>query len=836
MGVVWLAQDTRLQRKVALKTVKGADADTTEGRQRLMREARAAATLNHPNIATVHDVLDLDGQVMVVFEYVEGDTLAARLQRGPMTVAEAVEVAWQLADALAAAHSQGVIHRDLKPSNVVLSPDGRAKVLDFGIARLVPAGADMSASVPGTIGGGLVGTPGYAAPEQYLSRNVDGRADLYALGVMLFEMLAGRRPFPGSDAIQLATAVLRDDAPKLASGGLWVPPKLAQLVERLLEREPSRRPASGEEVLVELSPLRDTESSPLARRTVLLRQRVPTSTLVVAALTLAVVAGLVIWLQWNARPPGPEAPVVAVLPLTNSSGDAANDYLGAGLAESLITSLASVPRVTVLSRSAVEESRQQNPDRASFVRSLDANYIVTGSVQSVGDRLRVTLNLERPDASVAWGETVEAPTKGLFELQTRLATALGDAIADQTPSAQRTAPAAPATTSEAAQIAYWRGRALLDRRELTGNRSAALAEFERAIAADPRFATAHGGLAEAQWAMYQQTNDKTWADRAMASTRAAIELEPDRPSVRYIAALTAFRIGDNTTAKTQLQRALELQPTYEDAIRLHGSVLVRLGDIDAGLAEFRKVMAIRPNAVALYSDMGVALFGASRFQEALDAFDKAIALSPASAITLSQAGVSAQALGDTKRALAYYEQANAIQPRADTFSNIGTIHYRLGEYAKAAAAYEGSLLIRPQSAPTHRNLGDAYARLRRNDDARRAYLKAVEQSEVEVSVSPSDARAIARLAVYQAKAGNDATAMRSLRRALALRPDDQQVLQRAAVVHALANRNVPALEALEKAIMSGYSKRLITEDEDFAILRSLPRFAALVSTPAEVKR
>ncbi len=220
MGVVWLAEDTRLNRKVALKTVKSADADTTEGRQRLMREARAAASLNHPHIAAVHDVLDLDGQVVVVFEYVEGETLSARLQRGPMPIAETVEVAWQLADALAAAHAQGIIHRDLKPSNVVLGPESRAKVLDFGIARMVPAGADMSVSAPGTIGGGLVGTPGYAAPEQYLSRNVDGRADLYALGVMMFEMIAGRRPFPSNDAIALATAVLRDEAPRLSSTGL----------------------------------------------------------------------------------------------------------------------------------------------------------------------------------------------------------------------------------------------------------------------------------------------------------------------------------------------------------------------------------------------------------------------------------------------------------------------------------------------------------------------------------------------------------------------------------------------------------------------------------------
>lgn len=836
MGVVWLAEDTRLQRKVAIKTVKGADADTTEGRQRLMREARAAATLNHPNIATVHDVLDVDGQVMVVFEYVEGDTLAARLQRGSMTVAEAVEVAWQLADALAAAHSQGVIHRDLKPSNVVLSPDGRAKVLDFGIARLVPAGADMSTSVPGTIGGGLVGTPGYAAPEQYLSRNVDGRADLYALGVMLFEMLAGRRPFPGSDALHLATAVLRDDAPKLASGGLWVPPELAQLVERLLEREPSRRPASGEEVLVELSPLRDTESSPLARRTVLLRQRVPTSTLVVAALTLAVVAGLVIWLQWNARPLGPEAPVVAVLPLTNSSGDAANDYLGAGLAESLITSLASVPRVTVLSRSAVEESRQQNPDRASFVRSLDASYLVTGSVQSVGDRLRVTLNLERPDASVAWGETVEGPVKGLFELQTRLAVALGNALADQTPSGQRVTPSAPPTTSDPAQLAYWRGRAQLDRRELTGSVQAALKEFTDAITADPRFAVAHAGLADAQWSMYGQTNDRAWADRAMASTARAIELEPDRSSVRYIAALTLSRGGRFAEARAEVERALALQPTYEDAIRLRGSVLMRQGEVDQGLAEFRKVMALRPNAVSIYSDMGHALYAASRYPEALEAFEKAIALSPGSSIMLTRAGATAQLMGDRQKALDFYERANTIQPRAETFSNMGTIYYGLGDYAKAARSYEGALLIRPLSATTHRNLGDALMHLDRKEDARRAYEQAVVRAEAEVSVSPSDARAIARLAVYQAKAGDNAAAMKSLRRAMDLAPKDEQVFQRAGVVHALAGRTSEALNAIEKAIAAGVAPRLISEEEDFARLRPVPRFAAMVSTPAEVKR
>ena len=836
MGVVWLAEDTRLNRKVALKTVKGSDAETTEGRQRLMREARAAAALNHPHIATVHDVLDIEGNVVVVFEHVEGETLSTRIGRGPMPVAEVVEVAWQLADALAAAHAQGIIHRDLKPSNVILGSEMRVKVLDFGIARMVPAGADMSVSVPGTIGGGLVGTPGYAAPEQYLSRNVDGRADLYALGVMIFEMLACRRPFPSNDAVALATAVLRDEAPKLSDTGLGVPPRLEKLVSRLLERDASKRPSSGDDVLVELSPLRDNESSPLARRTVLLRRKIPLSTKIAALVVLAAAIGGMVWIQQNARRLGPEAPVVAVLPLSNTSGDAGNDYLGAGLAESLITSLAAVPKVTVLSRSAVEESRQQNPDRASFVRSLDASYIVTGSVQAVGDQLRVTLNLERPDASVAWGETVQGRSAELFQLQTRLATMLANAIADQTPSAERTAPAAPITNNETAQLAYWRGRAHMERRDLTGSIQAALTEYESALQADPNFALAHAGIAEVQWAMYSATNDKKWAERAMESTRQALKLEPDRPSVRYSAALTMFRSGQYPEAEQEVLRALTLQPTYEDAIRLHATILMRQGKVDEGMAEFRRVMALRPNAVAIHSDMGIALFNASRFQESLEALDRAIALSPGSAITLIRAGAAAQQLGDTKRALDYYERANAIQPRAETFSNIGTIQYGLGDYAKAAAAYEGSLLIRPRSAVTHRNLGDAYQHLGRRDDARRAYLKAVEQAGEELAVSPSDARAIARLAVYQAKAGDDAAATRTIRRALAQAPEDAQVLQRSGVIHALAGRATPALDAIEKAVANGFARRLIADEEDLAMLRPLPRFAALVSTAAEVKR
>jgi tetratricopeptide (TPR) repeat protein/TolB-like protein len=518
------------------------------------------------------------------------------------------------------------------------------------------------------------------------------------------------------------------------------------------------------------------------------------------------------------------------------SGDAANDYLGAGLAESLITSLASIPRVTVLSRSAVDETRQQYPDRGRFVQALDATYVVEGSVQAVADRLRVTLTLVREDSSVAWGDTVEGPASDLFALQTQLAASLNNAIADQTPSGPRITPAAPTTTSEPAQIAYWKGRAYLDRRDIAGNPQLALKEFEDAVKADPTFAMGYAGLAEAQWAMWSNTNDKSWADKAIESTATARRIEPNRPAVHYSAGMTLFRIGRYDEAKQELEKVIELQPTSEEATRLLGRVLMRQGKIEEGLAQFNKAIAIRPNSVMVHTEMGLALFNEARYNDALAAFEKAVALAPNSSRALSQAGAAAQGAGDNDKALAYFKRANDIQARPETLSNMGTIYYGQGRFDEAAKSYEAALVIRPLSAQTHRNLGDAYMRLGRNEDALKAYRQAVVRAQADVAVSPNDARALARLAVYQAKAGDEAAARMTLASAETLAPRDEQVQLRAGVVHALAGRSEQALDSIERAIKGGIAPRAVETEDDFARLRSLPRFASMVSTSGEVKR
>src|SRR5688572_5200678 len=261
MGSVWLADDTRLHRRVALKVLRAARQEDSAGRERLMREARAAAAINHPHIATVYDVIEVDGDVAIVLEYVEGETLRAAVATGRMPIERVIDVGVQLTKAIVAAHAQGVVHRDLKPANVIITPDAQVKVLDFGIARLISLDTTVTAGTDTIGGAGLLGTPAYAAPEQMLSSAVDQRADLYALGVILFELVAGRRPFAGNDAVALTTAKLGEVAPTLASVGVSAPAAFESLVASLLERDPARRPSSAAEVLGTLRALAGTPTT-----------------------------------------------------------------------------------------------------------------------------------------------------------------------------------------------------------------------------------------------------------------------------------------------------------------------------------------------------------------------------------------------------------------------------------------------------------------------------------------------------------------------------------------------------------------------------------------------
>lgn len=833
MGSVWLAEDTRLHRQVALKTLRAADDDDAPARARLMREARAAAALNHPNIATVYDVLEDDGQVVIVFEYVEGETLAARLARGPLAAPEAVEFGGQMAGALVVAHAHGIVHRDLKPANVIVTAGGQLKVLDFGIARLLATGTTQTAAGLTGSGLGLIGTPAYAAPEQVISSAVDERADLYALGVMLFEMVSGRRPFMGNDPVTLASSKLGEDAPALKSIGALIPWEFERLVASLLARDRDQRPASATEVLEHLRSIYGTRATGSADAA---RPSRSTASLLAAVVLLAAVAGFGVWQvqrMAGVRSPAaplPAIPVVAVLPLSHVSGDSAREFLAAGIAESLIASLASLPAITVLSRASVAEARSRHSESAALARDLGANYLVEGSVQESGSRLRISLNLVRPDRTVAWGDTIEGTFDRIFELQSRLAGALTSALAVRVSPDEQSRMDTPPTSSSEALSAFWRGQALLERRDVKGNLDGAIAAFLDAIRHDRQFALAHAALGTVYWAQYTETLAPEWTEKAIEAGTTALRIDPNRPEVRYTLAVTLTGRGRLDEAVDELNRALAMRPNYDDARSQLGLVLGLQGRVDESVAEYRKALSSRPNSWSTYSSMGRVLLAAGRYDDAIAAFQKVTELQPDNYMGFQQLGTAYHTVGKAEQALENYRRTIAIRPSAGAYSNIGALHHARGEYVEAVEAYRQAIALRPNSSATHRNLGDALARLGRRTEALAAYRAAVRLGVAELRVNPRNARILASLAVHMQKAGDAAGARKRLQEALEIAPTDIEVLYRAAVVHALQGRIQPAVRALGLAVAGGYSRARVNEEDDFVSLRASAEFQAIVGS------
>ena len=827
MGAVWLAEDPRLHRQVALKMVRPVDTGGAAARERLMREARAAAALNHPHIATVHDVLEEHGEIVIVFEYVEGETLHARIARGPLAPPEAVDIATQIAKALASAHANGVVHRDLKPANVIIGAGGHVKVLDFGIARLLAMGTTGTGGTPGPSSAvGFIGTAGYAAPEQMLSSAVDERADLYALGVVLFEMIGGRRPFPGNDPVQLATSKLSQEAPPLSSTAKLVPPALDRLVARLLERDPGDRPVSAADVVTDLRQIYGTSSTGA-----IAGGRAPRFWRSVAAVAvIAALAGFGAWeLGRFARPAiDPSAPpVIAVMPLANVSGDPARDHVAAGIAESLISSLASLPSVTVLSRASVTEARSRTKDEGALARDLGATYVVNGSVQEANGTLKISLNLVKPDRTVAWGDSVEGAFDRIFELQSRLAEALTSALVVRVSASERERMNTQPTTSPQAISAYWQGRALMERRDVAGNVPAAIAAFTEATTIDPKFALAYAALGEAYWQRYVETRDQSWVSKAIDAGVDALRLDADHPQVRYTLALTLYGSGKLDEATDELTRALAIRPNYEDARRQLGVVLARRGQIDDAVAEFEKAIALRPTGWGNWSQMGVSLFQASKYREAAAAFTKVTELQPDNFFGFQQLGAAYQNLGEYDLALTNYARAIAIRPNPQAHSNIGSIHHLRREYAEAVDAYQRALDLRPNSHITWRNLGDSHTRLGHKAEATAAYQRAIALAESELKVDGTDATTLSALGVYLAKAGRHGEAQARIGAALTVQPGDPLVRFRAAEVHALGGRPAIAVEMLKEAVARGMSLSRIREEEDFESLKALESFRTL---------
>jgi serine/threonine-protein kinase len=594
MGEVWRARDPRLEREVAIKLVRGDGLDESR-RRRFEHEARAVGRVQHPNLLVVHDVGEHEGEPFLVTELVAGETLRERIERGPLALDEALALAREIALGLGAAHAAGLVHRDLKPENVIVTAEFRVKLLDFGLAKSVGAAAgegerDARTWTQLTEPGLVVGTCGYMAPEQVRGEWVDQRADLFALGAILHELLSGRAPFARAAPLESLTAILAEPAPRLPPG---VPPAVARVVERCLEKEPGRRCASAEELVEALEAAR----GPAAARA--------------AA--------------------GESAPrSVAVLPFRGLAGGAENEELGLGIADAIVTELAAARALVVRPTAAILRFRGREVEPRAAGRELGVDAVLDGHFQRAGSRLRVTLQLvETASAQPLWATKIDGSLDDPFRLQDeiahRVAGALAGELARRPSRAERAAPAAGAYEY------YLRGRAHLARESLSAANEAVDA-LEAAVAADPRFALGWAGLADAYLMLHLEFDpDDDWYRRAEAACARALELDPALPEGRYLRGRLAWstRGGwDHAAALRECAAAVAARPGLHEAWHRLGTVLCHVSLFDASSACFARAYSINPRDYSSYAIWGFCRLLELRLDEALEISDRVWAETP----------------------------------------------------------------------------------------------------------------------------------------------------------------------------------------------------------------
>jgi eukaryotic-like serine/threonine-protein kinase len=630
MGVVWLAHDPRLDRQVALKLLPAHRSTDDAARQSLTEEAKAASALDHPHIASIYDIGDApDGRVFIAMAFYEGESLRDRLERGRLSVDEALAVATPLADALAAAHAAGIVHRDVKPGNVILTPSGGVKLVDFGVAKLpaVPA-----ATSP------MAGTPPYMSPEQIRGEEVDGRADIWSLGVVLYEMLAGRRPFGGADEAALLRAIQSESPPKLRRLRSEIAAPLARIVERCLARSPAARFASASELR---DALRAVSGTGTARRRGQLR-----SAALAVALTAGLAAGIRLLVGGGTVPPTPSngataafapgAPTsgptrLAVLPFANLGTDPEDEYFAEGLTDEMISRLAGLRQLRVIARTSV--LRYQGTDRSipAIAEELGVARVLEGGIRRVDDRVRITVQLvDASTQEAVWSEAYDSDLEDVLGVQRDIAERVAAALQLRLEPGDRQTLAGTDAVDPDAYLLYLRGRHFLNRRTEQPLHQA-VASFQDAIRRDTSFAAAHASLAQAY--LHLGNYGFAPAEHVFPQARRAAERAlglPGAPAEAHaVLALLYVAERDFARAEQAFLRALDIRPNDATARHLYGFFLgIRDRTADA-LREVRLAQELDPLALPITSSLARLLTYAGETGEAFEHLDAAIRLEPA---------------------------------------------------------------------------------------------------------------------------------------------------------------------------------------------------------------
>jgi serine/threonine-protein kinase len=664
MGDVFLAEDLNLGRKVALKVLPEQFTRDAARLARFQNEARAVSALNHPNILTIHEIGESDGQYFIVTEYIAGETLRERLGRGALSVSEALTVAEGLLAALGEAHAAGVVHRDIKPENIMIRRDGLVKVLDFGLAKRGPAASseESKTAIRATAPGTVMGTVTYMSPEQARGLDVDARTDLFSVGGVLYEMLTGHVPFDGQTSTDILAAILHRQPAPIARYGADVPRELQWLVEKALNKERDERYQTAREMLADLRRIRrdmgmtsdaahpqpDVPASALrsdptasqpsdgaSARTISSAEYIVSGISrhrrAFGSLAAVVVVAIALAMYFTTRA---DAAIdsVAVLPFANSSGDPDVEYMADGLTENVINSLSEIRELRVVPRSSVFRYKGSPLPIEQIAKELGARAILTGRLQKEGEAFSLQAELvDTGRSSQLWGQRFQLRRGDSMAVEQQLAQNIAQRLRPQLTDSEQQRVASARTTDPAAHDLYLKGRFHWNKRTAADLRKS-MDFFQRAIDRDPSFALAWAGLAEAlivlpNYDFTVQANDSY--PKARRAAQRALENDPALAEARATLAGVLMEYDWNfPEAEKQMKRAIELKPNYAPAHYWYADFLSSVGRSDDAMAQARAAVEADPLSLIANQMVAVVHIDAKRPDEGLAALDKVAEIDP----------------------------------------------------------------------------------------------------------------------------------------------------------------------------------------------------------------